>query len=148
MVMGWWIAWLYLYHSYLEIIIDRTCKRLLVWFCLLETAMPRDACSVSGCTTVRTPGGLGIFRVSLLDDSQQQLWRDRIMNIMGSRVGGGEFNAKLSAGQALICERHFRDDDLITCEWLLSYIVLLRDFKVWSVWNFIRHSICENIYEI
>lgn len=88
---------------------------LLTIICACCLVMPRDVCSVYGCATARSHG-YGIFRVSLFDDTAQQIWREKLANIFGPRVGGEQFVDLLNEGRAMICEKHFKDADVLTIE--------------------------------
>lgn len=82
------------------------------YYCVV---MPRDVCSVYGCATARSHG-YGIFRVSLFEDNAQQIWRDHLASIFGPRVGGEQFVDLLNEGRAMICEKHFKEADVISCK--------------------------------
>ena len=88
--------------------------------------MPGENCSIPGCGVCRRPKykGISLFKCPSKSedgkDVEQTKWRDEFLGVIKTtRTVDGDFSRQIENGSVYVCQRHFKDDDFVTCKYTL-----------------------------
>ena len=85
--------------------------------------MTGSNCSIVGCTSNRnTHKDISIFRLpSAKKDPRTLQWRNDWLHIIKKdRVVDDKFRKQIEKNNVFVCQKHFKETDLIQCEFLCN----------------------------
>ena len=89
--------------------------------------MPGANCSIFGCGTSRRNTGVGIFRLPSEKDEKSKQARDEwIKVITRDRVVDANFRKIIEAGNAYVCEKHFKKEEIECREYYIFFLIYSR----------------------
>ena len=84
--------------------------------------MPGANCSVFGCSSSRRKADVAIFKVPAGNDEYSSNWRKKLESVITKdRVIDQSLKKQLENRTLHICEKHFSEDQLLRCKWILAF---------------------------
>jgi len=84
--------------------------------------MPGANCSIVGCSINRRNKNIGIFKLPKARNEGYKRWRNSWLDVITrTRVIDESFKAQIKNDTVHVCEKHFKQEDIDICEYIVLY---------------------------